>query len=76
MFSFLNLVCFVLQLARKSIPINYSQFLDNFSSDFLPPFVFKQTGSKVRQKIFHKTFLELFRLGNCAKINLHFYTID
>lgn len=32
--SFPNLIYFVLQSAHKSIPINYSHFLDNFLPDF------------------------------------------
>ena len=40
--SFPNLVYFVLQSTHKSNPINYSHFLDNFSSD-VPSFVSKQT---------------------------------
>ena len=35
---FSNLIYFVLQSVHKSIPINYSRFLDNFSSE-IPPFV-------------------------------------
>ena len=57
-----NLIYFVLQSAHKSIPINYSQFLDNFSSE-LHPFVSKQAISKARQGISHNAFLELFRLS-------------
>ena len=57
-----NLIYFVLQSSHKSIPINYSQFLDNFSSD-VPSFVSKQAVSKARQGISYKAFLELFRLS-------------
>lgn len=57
-----NLIYFVLQSAHKSIPINYSHFLDNFSSD-VPSFVSKQAISKARQDISYKAFLELFRLS-------------
>ena len=46
---FSNLICFVLQLVHKSIPINYSRFLDAFLSE-VPPFVSKQAVSKARQK--------------------------
>ena len=60
--SFPNLIYFVLQSSHKSIPINYSQFLDNFSSD-VPSFVSKQAVSKARQGISYKAFLELFRLS-------------
>lgn len=34
--SFSNLIYFVLQSAHKSIPINYAQFMDSFSSE-IPP---------------------------------------
>lgn len=51
-----NLIYFVLQSAHKSIPINYSHFLDNFSSD-VPSFVSKQAISKARQGISYKAFL-------------------
>ena len=57
-----NLIYFVLQSAHKSIPINYSQFLDSFSSE-LHLFVSKQAISKARQGISHNAFLELFRLS-------------
>lgn len=60
--SFSNLIYFVLQSVHKSIPINYSRFLDNFPSES-PPFVSKQAVSKARQGISHKAFLELFRLS-------------
>lgn len=60
--SFHNLIYFILQSSHKSIPINYSQFLDNFSSE-IPPFVSKQAISKARQGISHKAFLELFHLS-------------
>lgn len=60
--SFPNLIYFVLQSVHKSIPINYSHFLDNFSSD-VPSFVSKQAISKARQGISYKAFLELFRLS-------------
>lgn len=60
--SFSNLIYFVLQSTHKSIPINYSHFLDNFSSD-VPSFVSKQAISKARQGISYKAFLELFRLS-------------
>ncbi len=60
--SFPNLIYFVLQSTHKSIPINYSHFLDNFSSD-VPSFVSKQAISKAGQGISHKAFLELFRLS-------------
>ena len=59
---FSNLICFVLQSVHKSIPINYSRFLDTFPSG-VPPFVSKQAVSKARQGISHKAFLELFRLS-------------
>lgn len=36
--SFHNLIYFILQSSYKSIPINYSQFLDNFSSEIPPLF--------------------------------------
>lgn len=60
--SFPNLIYFILQSAHKSIPVNYAQFLDSFSSE-IPPFVSKQAVSKARQGISHKAFLELFRLS-------------
>lgn len=83
--SFPNLIYFVLQSVHKSIPINYSRFLDNFSSD-IPPFVSKQAVSKARQGISHKAFLELFRLSikqfysqhtNLSTWNgFHIYAVD
>ena len=83
--SFSNLIYFVLQSVHKSIPINYSQFLDNFSSE-IPPFVSKQAVSKARQGISHKAFLELFRLSvkqfyfRPADLrtwnNFHIYAVD
>ena len=82
---FSNLIYFVLQSVHKSIPINYSQFLDNFPSD-IPPFVSKQAVSKARQGISHKAFLELFRLSvkqfyfQPADLhtwnNFHIYAVD
>lgn len=60
--SFSNLIYFVLQSVHTSIPINYSRFLDDFSSE-LPPFVSKQAFSKAKQGISHKAFLELFRFS-------------
>lgn len=60
--SFPNLIYFVLQSSHKSIPINYSQFLDKFSSERCP-FVSKQAISKAKQGISHNAFLELFRLS-------------
>lgn len=58
--SFPNLIYFILQSVHKSISINYSQFLDSFSSD-VPPFVSKQAVSKARQGISYKVFIALFR---------------
>ena len=52
----------MIQLVYKSIPINYSCFLDNFFSD-IPPFAPKQVVSKARQGISYETLLELFRLS-------------
>ena len=60
--SFQNLIYFILQSVHKSISINYSQFLDSFSSE-IPPFVSKQAVSKARQGISHEVFIELFRLS-------------
>lgn len=60
--SFPNLIYFILQSSHKSISINYSQFLDSFSSE-IPPFVSKQAVSKARQGISHETFLELLHLS-------------
>ena len=83
--SFPNLIYFVLRSVHKSIPINYSRFLDNFSSD-VPSFVSKQAVSKARQGISHKAFLELFRLSvkqfysqhtNLSTWNgFHIYAVD
>ena len=82
---FSNLIYFVLQSVHKSIPINYSRFLDNFSSE-IPPFVSKQAVSKARQGISHKVFFELFRLSvkqfyfRSADLrtwnNFHIYAVD
>ena len=82
---FPNLIYFVLQSVHKSIPINYSRFLDNFSSK-IPPFVSKQAVSKARQGISHEAFLELFRLSvkqfysRPANLrtwnNFHIYAVD
>lgn len=82
---FSNLICFVLQSVHKSIPINYSRFLDTFPS-VVPPFVSKQAVSKARQGISHKAFLELFRLSveqfylRTADLrtwnNFHIYAVD
>lgn len=55
--SFSNLIYFVFQSVHKSIPINYSLLLDNFSSN-VPSFVSKQVISKARQGISYKAFLE------------------
>lgn len=60
--SFSNLIYFILQSVHKSIPINYSHFLDSFSSN-APSFVSKQAISKARQGISHEAFIELFRLS-------------
>lgn len=60
--SFSKLVYFILHASHKSISINYSQFLDCFSSE-IPPFVSKQAISKARQGISHGAFLELFHLS-------------
>lgn len=60
--SFSNLIYYILQSVHKSISINYSNFLDSFSSG-MPPFVSKQAISKARQGISHKAFVELFRLS-------------
>lgn len=83
--SFSNLIYFVLQSVHTSIPINYSRFLDDFSSE-LPPFVSKQAFSKAKQGISHKAFLELFRLSvkqfyfRPADLrtwnNFHIYAVD
>lgn len=59
--SFANLMYFILQCVHKSIPINYSRFLDSFTTG-APPLVSKQAISKARQGISHEGFLELFRL--------------
>ena len=56
--SFSTLIYFILQSVPKSIPINYSQFLDSFSSPL--PFVSKQAISKVRHKISDGAFQEFF----------------
>lgn len=65
--------------------INYSLFLDSFTSE-LPPFVSKQAISKARQEISHEAFIELFRLSveqfYCNSTNLqtwngfHIYAVD
>lgn len=60
--SFSKLIYFILHTSNKSISINYSQFLDCFSSE-ITPFVSKQEISKARQGILHEAFLELFRLS-------------
>lgn len=60
--SFPHLIYFILQPSHISISINYSQFLDSFSSR-IPPFVSKQTVSKARQGISHKAFLKVFCLS-------------
>lgn len=60
--SFAKLIYFILHASHKSISINYSQFLDCFSSEIVP-FVSKQAISKARQGISHEAFLELFRLS-------------
>lgn len=60
--SFTNLIYYILQSVHKSIPINYSKFMDCFSSG-VPPFVSKQAISKARQGISHNAFVELFRLS-------------
>ena len=82
---FSNLIYFVFQSVHKSIPINYSRFLDNFPSE-IPPFVSKQAVSKARQGISHKAFLELFHLSvkqfylRPADLrtwnNFHIYAVD
>lgn len=72
--SFPNLIYFILQSSHKSISIDYSRFLDSFSSE-IPPFVSKQAVSKARQGISHEAFLELFRLSvtqfYCQSLDLH-----
>ena len=60
--SFQNLIYFILRSTHKSISVNYSEFVDSFSSS-IPTFVTKQALSKARQGISHEAFIELFRLS-------------
>ncbi len=60
--SFPKLIYYILRSSHKSISINYSDLLDDLSSEGLP-FVSKQAVSKARQGISYHAFLDLFRLS-------------
>ncbi len=56
------MIYYILRSSHKSISINYSDLLDDLSSEGLP-FVSKQAVSKARQGISYHAFLDLFRLS-------------